>query len=217
MSSISMSSGEGSIKLRRRPESMRCHVLGACALRWPRGVTNCVFTGEVLCNCLNFPTEIIPYSFGSCLPQMGWTPAAPRGDGSHVSIERSVMVTSTSDYLKPISFMIVDNQAYMRRVIKNILETLGCKNMDEARSGGEALSNMRSWAPDIVLTEALLAPMSGVELLRAVRADKGPLKFTPVIMITAETRREKVILARKAGLTQDQIDKLVAGDSIRDR
>ncbi len=196
------------------------------------------------------------------------------------------MVTATSDYLKPISFMIVDNQAYMRRVIKNILETLGCKNMDEARSGGEALSNMRTWAPDVVLTEALLAPMSGVELLKAVRADKGPLKFTPVIMITAETRREKVILARnagvteyvakpfnakslilrireiierprpfvnvgiyfgpdrrrrmevmsegedkrgtgghrpttkedpKAGLTQDQIDKLVAGDSIRDR
>lgn len=112
------------------------------------------------------------------------------------------MVSATSDYLKPISFLIVDDRAYMRRVIKGILETLGCKRIEEARHGGEALASMRSWPPDIVLTEALLAPMSGVELLKAVRADKGPLKFTPVIMITSETRREKVVLARNAGVTE---------------
>jgi PleD family two-component response regulator len=112
------------------------------------------------------------------------------------------MVTATSDYLKPISFLIVDDRAYIRRVIKGILETLGCKRIDEAHHGGEALSIMRSWPPDIVLTEALLQPMGGVEMLRAVRADKSNLKFTPIIMITSETRREKVILARNAGVTE---------------
>jgi len=112
------------------------------------------------------------------------------------------MVTATSDYLKPISFLVCDDRAYMRRVIKGILETLGCKRIDEAHHGGEALSIMRSWPPDIVLTEALLAPMSGVELLKAVRADKGALKFTPIIMITSETRRERVIAARNAGVTE---------------
>jgi PleD family two-component response regulator len=112
------------------------------------------------------------------------------------------MVSATSDYLKPISFLVVDDRAYMRRVIKGILETLGCKRIDEAHHGGEAMSIMRSWPPDIVLTEALLSPMSGLEMLRAVRADKGPLKFTPVIMITSETRRERVILARNAGVTE---------------
>ena len=50
------------------------------------------------------------------------------------------MVTATSDYLKPISFLVVDDRAYMRRVIKGILETLGCKRIDEAQHGGEALS-----------------------------------------------------------------------------
>jgi PleD family two-component response regulator len=112
------------------------------------------------------------------------------------------MVTATSDYLKPISFLVVDDRAYIRRVIKGILETLGCKRIDEAHHGGEALSIMRSWPPDIVLTEALLQPMSGVEMLKAVRADKSNLRFTPVIMITSETRREKVILARNAGVTE---------------
>ena len=112
------------------------------------------------------------------------------------------MVSATSDYLKPISFLVADDRAYMRRVIKNILETLGCKRIDEAHHGGEALSIMRSWAPDIVITEWILSPMSGLELLKTVRADKSNLKFTPIIMITSETRREKVIQARNAGVTE---------------
>jgi two-component system chemotaxis response regulator CheY len=112
------------------------------------------------------------------------------------------MASATSDYLKPISFLVADDRAYMRRVIKGILETLGCKRIDEAHHGQEALSIMRSWAPDIVITEWLLQPVSGLELLRTVRAEKGNLKFTPIIMITSETRREKVILARNAGVTE---------------
>ncbi len=112
------------------------------------------------------------------------------------------MVTATSDYLKPISFLVVDDRGYMRRVIKGILETLGCKRIDEAKDGREALSVMKSWAPDIVISEWLLEPMSGVEMLKAVRADKSNIRFTPIIMITSETRREKVVLARNAGVTE---------------
>ncbi len=112
------------------------------------------------------------------------------------------MVSATSDYLKPISFLVADDRAYMRRVIKGILETLGCKRIDEAHHGGEALSIMKSWPPDIVITEWLFGPMSGLELLKAVRTDKSNLKFTPIIMITSETRRERVIMARNAGVTE---------------
>lgn len=113
------------------------------------------------------------------------------------------MAAATSDYLKPISFLVVDDRAYMRRVIKGILETLGCKRIDEAHHGGEALGIMRSWAPDIVITEWLLQPMSGVEFLKSVRAEKNNnIRFTPIIMITSETRREKVIFARNCGVTE---------------
>jgi two-component system chemotaxis response regulator CheY len=112
------------------------------------------------------------------------------------------MVQATSDYLKPISFLIVDDKSYMRHVMKGILETLGAKTIDEAEDGRSALMSMRSWPPDIVLTEFRLHPMSGFELLKAIRAEKGTVRFTPVIMVTSETRREKVILARNGGVTE---------------
>jgi DNA-binding response OmpR family regulator len=112
------------------------------------------------------------------------------------------MATATSDYLKPISFLIVDDKSYMRHCIKGILESLGAKTIDEAQDGSEALATMRTWPPDIILTEWRLHPMSGVELLRSIRREKGSLRFTPIIMVTSETRREKVIEARNAGVTE---------------
>jgi two-component system chemotaxis response regulator CheY len=112
------------------------------------------------------------------------------------------MVTATSDYLKPISFLIVDDKAYMRRVIKHVLETLGAKTIDEAQDGSEALAAIRNWPPDIILTEWRLYPASGLELLKAIRKERGTVKFTPLIMVTSETRREKVIQARNVGVTE---------------
>ncbi|MSO98429.1 MAG: response regulator [Rhodospirillaceae bacterium] len=112
------------------------------------------------------------------------------------------MALVTTDYLKPITFLVVDDKSYMRRVIKSVLETLGAKSIEEATSGREAMDTIRQWPPDIVLTEFWMTPMNGVEMLRAVRTDKGPLRFTPIIMVTAETRREKVIGARNAGVTE---------------
>jgi DNA-binding response OmpR family regulator len=61
---------------------------------------------------------------------------------------------------------------------------------------------MRNWPPDIVLTEWRLYPMTGLELLKAIRKEKGNVKFTPVVMVTSETRREKVIAARNTGITE---------------
>jgi len=112
------------------------------------------------------------------------------------------MVTATSDYLKPISFLIVDDKAYMRKVVKNVLETLGAKLIEEADDGSEAISAIRNWPPDIILTEWRLYPMTGIELLKAVRKEKGPIRFTPIVMVTSETRRERVIAARNTGITE---------------
>ncbi|MBL8645389.1 MAG: response regulator [Rhodospirillaceae bacterium] len=112
------------------------------------------------------------------------------------------MALVTTDYLKPISFLVVEDKAYMRRLIKGVLETLGAKMIDETDNGKDALNIIRQAPPDVVLTEYWLAPLNGVELLRAVRNDKGNVRFTPIIMITAETRREKVIGARNCGVTE---------------
>lgn len=112
------------------------------------------------------------------------------------------MALVTTDYLKPITFLVVDDKSYMRRVIKNVLETLGAKTIEECNNGKDALNIIKNWPPDVVLTEYWLAPLNGVELLRTVRSNKGPLRFTPIIMVTGETRREKVIGARNAGVTE---------------
>jgi len=119
-----------------------------------------------------------------------------------VKAKAAAMALVTTDYLKPISFLVVDDKPYMRRVIKNVLETLGAKMIEEANSGREAVNIIKQWPPDVVLTEYWLNPMNGVEMLRYLRTDKGPLRFTPIIMVSAETRREKVIGARNAGITE---------------
>ena len=102
------------------------------------------------------------------------------------------MVQATSDYLKPISFLIVDDKSYMRHVMKGILESLGAKTIDEAEDGRSALASMRSWPPDIVLTEFRLHPMSGFELLKAIRGEKGTVRFTPVIMVTSDRKSTRL-------------------------
>lgn len=112
------------------------------------------------------------------------------------------MALVTTDYLKPISFLVVDERAYMRRVLKSVLETMGGKQIEEAGDGKHAWTSIKSFAPDILLSERWLASMNGLELLRLIRQDKSNLKFLPVIMVTSETRREKVIEARNAGVTE---------------
>ncbi len=112
------------------------------------------------------------------------------------------MALVTTDYLKPISFLVVDDKTYMRRLLKGVLETLGAKMIEECDNGKDALNIVRNVAPDVVLTEFWLNPLNGVEFLRAVRNDKGPIRFTPIIMVTGETRREKVIGARNCGITE---------------
>ena len=111
------------------------------------------------------------------------------------------MVHPTSDYLKPITFLVIDNKTYMRRMLKNVLETLGAKRIEEARDGADGLAAVKGLEPDIVLTGWRMKPVSGLDFLKAIRGQQSPIRFTPVIMVTSETRREKVVEARNAGVT----------------
>lgn len=112
------------------------------------------------------------------------------------------MVQPSTEYLKPINFLVVDNKSYMRHLLKGVLETLGAKRVEEARDGGDALEAVKSLHPDIVLTEWRMGPVNGMDFLKAIREQPSALKFTPIIMVTSETRREKVIEARNAGVTE---------------
>ncbi|MEN9856428.1 MAG: hypothetical protein RL186_346 [Pseudomonadota bacterium] len=95
--------------------------------------------------------------------------------------------------------LVVDDYQTMIRIIRNLLKQLGFENVDEAEDGISALSKMRTKKYGLVISDWNMEPMTGYELLREVRADEV-LKPTPFIMVTAESKTENVIAAKKAGV-----------------
>ena len=100
---------------------------------------------------------------------------------------------------KNMPILIVDDYKTMLRIIRNLLKQLGFTNVDEAMDGGEALTKLRSSEFDLVISDWNMEPMTGLQLLKEVRADSN-LKKTPFIMITAESKTENVVAAKEAGV-----------------
>jgi two-component system chemotaxis response regulator CheY len=97
------------------------------------------------------------------------------------------------------SILVVDDFATMRRIIKNILKQLGYTNVDEADDGVSALSRLKTGRFDFVVTDWNMPNMSGLDLIKAIRADAN-LKGIPILMVTAEAMKENIIEAVKAGV-----------------
>jgi two-component system, chemotaxis family, chemotaxis protein CheY len=95
--------------------------------------------------------------------------------------------------------LIVDDYKTMIRIIRNLLKQLGFANVDEAGDGTAALNMMRQKDYGLVISDWNMEPMTGYELLREVRADDR-LSRMPFIMVTAESKTENVIAAKKAGV-----------------
>lgn len=95
--------------------------------------------------------------------------------------------------------LIVDDYKTMLRIVRNLLKQLGFDNVDEATDGASALAKMRSKSYGLVISDWNMEPMTGFELLKEVRADDH-LKQTPFIMVTAESKTDNVIAAKKAGV-----------------
>ncbi|PKN33666.1 MAG: response regulator [Deltaproteobacteria bacterium HGW-Deltaproteobacteria-19] len=101
---------------------------------------------------------------------------------------------------KGLKLLIVDDFATMRKVIRNILKQLGYENIVEAEDGSIALRVLKSQKIDLVISDWNMPNMTGLELLKAVRADEE-LKVTPFLMVTAEALQENVVAAVKAGVS----------------
>src|SRR5690606_17887628 len=100
---------------------------------------------------------------------------------------------------KNMRVLIVDDFSTMRRIIKNLLADLGFNNTVEADDGNSALVVLRREPVDLVVTDWNMPGMSGIELLRAIRGD-AQLRTLPVLMVTAEAKREQIIDAAQAGV-----------------
>src|SRR5574344_250862 len=98
-----------------------------------------------------------------------------------------------------IKILIVDDFSTMRRIIKNLLRDLGFNNTQEADDGTTALPMLKSGDFQFVVTDWNMPGMQGIDLLKAIRAD-DKLKSIPVLLVTAEAKREQIIEAAQAGV-----------------
>jgi two-component system chemotaxis response regulator CheY len=96
--------------------------------------------------------------------------------------------------------LVVDDYQTMVRIIRNLLKQLGFEDVDDASDGSTALAKMREKRYALVISDWNMEPMTGYDLLRQVRGDDR-LRSTPFIMVTAESKTDNVIAAKKAGVS----------------
>jgi two-component system chemotaxis response regulator CheY len=97
-----------------------------------------------------------------------------------------------------LKFLIVDDFSTMRRIVRGLLKEMGCNNADEAEDGAVALSMLKANKYDFVVSDINMPNMNGFDLLKAVKADEN-LRHLPVLMVTAEARKEDIVLAAQSG------------------
>jgi two-component system, chemotaxis family, chemotaxis protein CheY len=97
-----------------------------------------------------------------------------------------------------LKFLIVDDFSTMRRIVRGLLKEMGCNNAEEAEDGAVALAAMKAQKFDFVVCDINMPNMNGFDFLKAVRAEDS-LKHIPVLMVTAEARKEDIVLAAQIG------------------
>jgi two-component system, chemotaxis family, chemotaxis protein CheY len=97
-----------------------------------------------------------------------------------------------------MKFLIVDDFSTMRRIVRGLLKEIGYTNADEAEDGAMALQMLQNVEYDFVVSDINMPNMNGFELLKAIKAD-DKLKSIPVLMVTAEARKEDIVLAAQTG------------------
>ncbi|WP_275556544.1 chemotaxis response regulator CheY [Mixta sp. Marseille-Q2659] len=99
---------------------------------------------------------------------------------------------------KNMRFLVVDDFNTMRRIVRNLLKELGFNNVEEAEDGADALNKLRAGEFDFVISDWNMPNMDGLQLLQTIRADAALGKL-PVLMVTAEAKKENIIAAAQAG------------------
>ncbi len=97
-----------------------------------------------------------------------------------------------------MKFLVVDDFSTMRRIVRGLLKEIGYNNCEEAEDGVEALNMLKGAKFDFVVSDINMPNMTGFELLKAIKEDPN-LKHLPVLMVTAEARKEDIVLAAQSG------------------
>ena len=97
-----------------------------------------------------------------------------------------------------MKFLVVDDFSTMRRIVRGLLKEMGCNNAEEAEDGAVALKMLKAQKFDFVVSDINMPNMNGFDLLKSIKTDDS-LKHLPVLMVTAEARKEDIVLAAQTG------------------
>lgn len=114
-----------------------------------------------------------------------------------------------------MKILVVDDFSTMRRIVKNILKQIGFSNIDEAEDGNNALLKLKQEKFDMVVSDWNMPNMTGLDLLKAIRADSA-INSMPVLMVTAEAKKENVLEAIQAGVN-NYVVKPFTADTLKDK
>ncbi|PCI86594.1 MAG: two-component system response regulator [Hyphomicrobiales bacterium] len=124
---------------------------------------------------------------------------------------------TTSNYnLDRLSFLVIDDNAYMRRIIRSILHGLGIRNVFDAEDGASGFEAMSHHNPDIVILDMLMPIFDGIEFLNLIRTPTNEFAFIPIIVVSAHLEKERVAAARNAG-ANEFLAKPVSSDQMLNR
>jgi CheY-like chemotaxis protein len=129
----------------------------------------------------------------------------------------SVIPPKIEKMVQSMEVLIIDDNQFMRKIIRNLLTNLGVKNVHEAADGVAGLEAIRTYAPDIVLLDWEMPKLNGIELVKLVRSPGAfPLPDVPIIMITAHGERWRIIEAAQVGVNEF-LKKPVSARALLDR
>jgi two-component system, chemotaxis family, chemotaxis protein CheY len=129
---------------------------------------------------------------------------SPNSLKQSATLNKKAVFSSMGDlYLENVKFLIVDDNTFMRTIIRRILTTLGAHDVREAPDGADALRILSTWHADIMIVDWEMQPLDGVELTRMIRtAGDSTNPFLPIIMLTGYSEIAQITEARDAGVTE---------------
>ncbi|MFC1673393.1 response regulator [Pseudomonadota bacterium] len=118
---------------------------------------------------------------------------------------------SQKNYLINVRFLVVDDNAFMRKIMRNILMAFGASEIREAPDGADALKILGTWPTDIIISDYVMQPFDGVELTQMIRSSDEVIdKYIPIIMMSAHAEEWRVAKARDAGINEFLVKPLTA-------
>lgn len=123
---------------------------------------------------------------------------------------------SESRYLENVGILLMEPNDFMRSTIRQLLAIFGCRRITDAEDGSDAMSAMKAFSPDIIITELDMQPIGGIDFTKLIRTGKeSPNKYVPIIMVTAHSDYGTVIRARDAGITEFVVKPISAKSLLR--